>query len=309
VTSDSPDDSEIFSVQPQWLLDGVRAVASGNEIDDVARYLLSRCGLVKSGELTNAGLALFKLAWVLRNQKDAEAALGQALRQLTPLQVIEQELRGLGPVIEDGVLDLLRHHRAVPDDMTVAELRPMLRWFNGVHVLAYSTKLKSVRSFAPAPDAALAGEVGAIASMVSPRTPYLNVVKLRRILRPLRGTIWWADPHFHPRALEELAEEVDVEAVTGIRVLSGDADNVVSARSLADFRRFQAEMAGKNISSEWRIDSRRTRDWHDRWIADDKTIWNVPPINTLFKNDYSEILPGTERPPLETWWNRASPRI
>ena len=134
--------------------------------------------------------------------------------------------------------------------------------------------------------------------MVSPRTPYLNLVRLRRVLRPLKGIVWWADPHFGARALEELAEELDVNAVSEVRILSGDAENVVSAKSLKDFKRFSAEMVNKCIIAEWRVDDKKDRDWHDRWIADDRTVWNVPPINTLLKNDYSEIYPSSERPPL-----------
>jgi hypothetical protein len=145
--------------------------------------------------------------------------------------------------------------------------------------------------------------------MVSPKTPYLNVVRLRRILRPLKGVVWWADPHFGARAMEELAEELDTAAVSEVRILSGDADNVVSTRSMKDYGRFRAELANKAVSVEWRVDGRASRDWHDRWVADDTTIWNVPPINTLFKNDYSEISPASERPPLEEWWMRSKPRI
>jgi hypothetical protein len=269
-------------------------------------YLLSRCGLVEDGELTEAGRALFKLAWVLRKDDEAAIALGQALRQLTPLQVIEQELRGMGQVPEEGVLDLLMHHRAVSTATTVADLRPLLRWLNKVGVLTYSTKLKTVRSLLPAPDAALAGEIQAIASMISPKTPYLNVVRLRRVLRPLRGVIWWADPHFAARALEELAEELDTQVVAEVRILTGNAPNVLSERSGKDFTRFSAEMAAKGVAAEWRVDP--SRDWHDRWLADDRVAWNVPPVNTLFKNDYSEIYPTSERPPLESWWGRSTPR-
>ncbi|MBV9096510.1 MAG: hypothetical protein JO079_00505, partial [Frankiaceae bacterium] len=237
-----------------------------------------------------------------------EQALGQALRQLTPIQVIEQELRGLGPVPEEGVLDLLRYHHVVPVTTTVQTIRPALRWLNGVGVLVYSMKTKAVRSLAPAPDAALAGEVQAIAAMVSPKTPYRNVVRLRRILRQLRGTAWWVDPQFSARALEELIEELDPERIAEVRILSGDAENVLTERSLKDFQRFQHEMTNRGVVAEWRVDSRAARDWHDRWIADDTVAWNVPPVNTLFKNDYSEITPAIERPPLGEWWDRAGRR-
>lgn len=303
------DDSEVFAVTPTRLLEAVRSAASAASVEPDCAYLLARCGLIESGDLTEAGRALFKLAWVLRKSDEAQQALGQALRQLTPIQVIEQELRGLGAVPEAGVLDLLVQHRAVGPDATVEYLRPTLRWLNGVGVLVYSTKLKAVRSLAPAPDAALAGEVQAIAAMVSPRTPYLNVVRLRRILRPLKGVVWWADPHFGARALEELAEELDTSVVTEVHILSGDAENVVSPKSMKDYERFRAEMANKGVAVEWRVDGKSTRDWHDRWVADDKTAWNVPPINTLLKNDYSEISPASERPPLADWWSRSAPRI
>ncbi|MEU6028650.1 hypothetical protein ABZ825_16770 [Streptomyces tauricus] len=309
-TEENLDDEVVFAVSPEVILESIRRVAVDAEAkaEFATSYLLARCGLLSDGDLTDAGRALFKLAWVLRRSDEAERALGNALRQMTPIQVIEQELRGLGAVPEDGVLDLLRQHRAVGATLTIADMRPTLRWLNKVGVLVYSTKLKTVRSLTPAPDAALAGEIQGIAAMISPRTPFLNIVRLRRILRPLKGTVWWADPHFGSRALEELAEELNTDNISEIRILSGDAENVVSDRSMRDFRRFQAEMLNNGVHADWRIDVRGVRDWHDRWVADDKIAWNVPPINTLLKNDYSEISPASQRPPLIEWWNRSLPR-
>jgi hypothetical protein len=304
------DDEVVFIVSPETILDSIRRAAAedGVEVDSAAAYILTRCGLSSDGELTEAGRALFKLAWVLRRTDEAQRALGNSIRRMTPIQVIEQELRGLGAVPEEGVLDLLRQHRAVKATLVVADIRPTLRWLNRVGVLVYSAKMKTVRSLMPAPDAALAGEIQGIASMISPRTPFLNIVRLRRILRPLKGVIWWADPHFGTRALEELAEELNADIVSDIRILSGDAENVVSDRSMRDFRRFQAEMLNNGVSAEWRVDVRGVRDWHDRWVVDDKVAWNVPPINTLLKNDYSEISPASQRPPLAEWWDRSSAR-
>lgn len=302
------DDGLIFAHTPQELLEGVRAATTSDSIEEEVRYLLERMSLLLDGELTDSGRALFKLGWVLRRTDEALAALGEAGRQLTPIQVVEQELHGLGAVPEDGVLDLLIQHRAVSTPVDVAYLRPTWRWLNSVKVLAYSTKQKTVRALAPSPDAALAGEVQAIAAMISPKTPYLNVVKLRRVIRQLRGIVWWVDAHFGVRAFEELAEELDSSEVPEVRILSGDAENVLSQRSKKDLDRFTTEMAGRGVAVEWRVDPRGARDWHDRWLAADNVVWNVPPVNTLFKNDYSEIYPSVERPPLQEWWGRSSPR-
>lgn len=306
--SEGLDDSFIFAVQLQRLLDEVRAFGSGNPSDVGVGRILARCGLVHNEALTEAGRALFKVAWVLRQQDDATRMLGQALRVLTPLQVIDQELRGLGPIPEAGVLDLLRQHGAVGLDETVESLRPTFRWLSSAGVLAYSLKLKTVRSLAAAPDVALAGEIESMAAMISPKSPYLNLVRLRRLLRRLDGVVWWADPHFGTRGLEELAEEVDPTKVSSIRIISGDGESVVSPKSLRDFGRFREEMMIKGVNAEWRVDGRQTRNWHDRWIAGESQTWNVPPINTLLKNDYSEITPASERPPFHEWWERSVPR-
>ncbi len=303
------DDNLIFMHTPRALLEAVRLVSAGNDISNESSFLLTRMGLLDAGELTQPGRALFKLAWVLRRTDEALAALGQAVRQLAPIQVVEQELNGFGAVPEEGVLDLLIQHRAVSPDSDAVSLRATWRWLNSVKVLAYSTKNKTIRALAPMPDAALAGEVQAIAAMISPKTPYLNVVKVRRVIRQLRGVVWWVDAHFGARALEELAEELDTAQVSEVRILSGDAENVLTSRSKRDLDRFVDEMAGKGVAVEWRVDPRGIRDWHDRWLAADGSAWNVPPVNTLFKNDYSEIYPSTERPPLAEWWDRSSPRL
>ena len=108
--------------------------------------------------------------------------------------------------------------------------------------------------------------------------------------------------------MEELAAELDVHLIKEIRIISGDAESVLTERSFKDLRRFKAEMSNYGVTAEWRVDQRGIRDWHDRWVADRTVVWNVPPINTLLKNDYSEIYPASERPPLEEWWARSSTR-
>ncbi|GAA3617756.1 hypothetical protein GCM10022223_38040 [Kineosporia mesophila] len=299
-------DDEIFVTNPEQLLEAIRLFSLNESPKDHSGYLLQRCGLVLDGQLTAAGESLFKLRHVLRQNGEAELALGRLLRQLTPIQVIEQETRGLGAVPEEGVLDLLRKHRAAGRITSISDLRPTLIWLNKLQVLTYSKKFKTVRIEGSDEKSPNAGEVKNMAAMISPQTPFLNVVRLRRLLRSLGGTVIWADPHFGARALEELAEETDTARVKEIRILSGNDTNVLTERSRKDFDRFSSEMALKGVQSEWRYDS--LRDWHDRWLISDAQVWNVPPVNTLFKNDYSEILPASQPPPIRLWWDRSTPR-
>ena len=42
----------------------------------------------------------------------------------------------------------------------------------------------------------------------------------------------------------------------------------------------------------------------DRYIVGRNRTWSVPPVNTLLKGDYSEILATPTRPPFERWWEQ-----
>ena len=168
------------------------------------------------------------------------------------------------------MLDLLRLHRALPKDLTIEDARRAFRWLNDCRVIAYSRKAKTVRSLPPEGEAAVAGESPSLAAMISPRTPFSNVARLRRLLRQLVGTVTWADPHFGARALEELASELDPERVQSLHILSGSGDNVLTTRSFKEFTRFQEELQTKGIVSEWRVDP--SRDWHDRWLTDSASL-------------------------------------
>ncbi|MDQ6945978.1 MAG: hypothetical protein M3256_06820 [Actinomycetota bacterium] len=187
---------------------------------------------------TDAGVALFKTAWVLRHEEEARRCLGLAIRSLIPIQVLEQELLQFGAVPEEGALELLRLHRCLPPGFEVDSLRRFFRNFSSTGLLVYSSRFKTVRALEPPPDEARAGEERRLTAMVSPKTPFLNIARLRRIIRTLTGVVWWADRHFGARALEELAEELDSERVHEVRILSGTATSVLTDRSTKDFARF-----------------------------------------------------------------------
>jgi hypothetical protein len=297
----------LFWVSPDELLAGVRhfAVGSGT-IEDNAVEVLEDAGLLEEGKLTSAGDQLFRAAWVSKNREAALKLLGQALRATLPVQVIAQELNSYGAVHEDGVIDLLAYHRVLHPDEPAEFVRSTFKLLNTVGVVAYSNKLKTVRFVQDDPDAAKAGEQPDLAAMISPRTPYSNLARLRRLLRSLKGVVTWADPHFGARAFEELVDEIDPAKVTEIRIVSGDAENVLTPKSFKDYERFAKEMDLKGVKVEWRVDP--ARDWHDRFLVYTGGEYNVPPVNNLFQGQYSEILPSSDKPPVDEWWARSVPR-
>ena len=134
--------------------------------------------------------------------------------------------------------------------------------------------------------------------------PYSNVVALRRTLRACSDHIWWVDAHFSRKGLEPLTDEADATRIREIHILSGSAQ--VGADTGSDFKRFQNEMATLGIVAEWRVIERPDQEFHDRFIVTNGKAWNVPPINTLYKGDYSEIT-ATTAPPFQAWWAKGKP--
>lgn len=297
----------IFSVTVAELLAAVRDYGHGAANPTAAELdVLSAAGLVKDGQLTNAGDALYRLAWVVRDDAAAKNMLGQAARATVPVQVMDQELRNFPAISDEGVLDLLKRHGVVAAGFSIESARRGFRWLNETNVLRFSTKTKTIRMISDDADAAKAGEIPDLAAMISPRTPFSNLARLRRVLRTLTGEVTWADPHFSVKAFEELVDELEPGKVTSLRIISGKQADL-SPKTFADYDRFRKELAAKGISVEWRVDETQ-RDWHDRFLVHGGGSLNMPPINTLFKGDYSEIYVSKQRPPIQEWWDRSSPR-
>ncbi|OAI40249.1 hypothetical protein AYO38_06165 [bacterium SCGC AG-212-C10] len=174
----------------------------------------------------------------------------------------------------------------------------------GIEVLAITSGSPLSDQVAARPD--LFGRLkevrsGSLAAVVRPGDKYSNVTHLRRILEKSRGILYWADPHFERKAFEEL-RHVEPGHVASIRIVSFDSDDN-RARKIApakeDFKRLRQELTAKGISIEWRA-TKQT--FHDRFIVADNHQFNIPPVNTIFRGDYSEINPAVERPPVEVWF-------
>lgn len=136
--------------------------------------------------------------------------------------------------------------------------------------------------------------------VVKPEEPYSNVLRLRQVIRESEEYLWWIDLHFSARGLEELIYSVDPSLVKEVKILSGPAN--VDHRAKKDFKRFKEELTNKGISAEWQILQEFS---HDRFIVSKNHCYNVPPINSLLRGQYSEISETPNRPPFEQWWSKS----
>lgn len=213
-----------------------------------------------------------------------------------------QGLHGREPVLVSGAHHLLVRH-GLSEVGEATRFRHFLQVLNDLSIVAYSRKNQTVRIVAPLPVTEARAEPPTRLRIVERDRPYSNVRHLRETLRACKDYIWWADPHFSKKGFEPLTDEADATRIKQIRILSGPAQ---ADDAKGDFRRFRDEMAAAGISVEWRVVETRDRDWHDRFIVTKGTAWNVPPVNSLYKGDYSEIA-ETQPPPFNEWWEKGAP--
>jgi hypothetical protein len=302
--------------------DAVREATLGRQLSDAQRAMLVGLGFATVAPFGDLGDMLdtmtgartptpvvtltprgdaFDEAWtVFGNREPTEALLRDAFLGLRQTEALIQGLHGRPPVRVDGALHLLARH-GLADPTQVTEFRAFLQRLNDLDIVAYSKKAQTVRITTPVP---VEEETEPTVRVIERDRPYSNVVALRRTLRACSDHIWWVDAHFSRKGLEPLTDEADATRVTEIHILSGPAQ--VGAETGSDFKRFQKEMATLGIEAEWRVIERSDQEFHDRFIVTKGKAWNVPPVNTLYKGDYSEIT-ATTAPPFETWWARGKP--
>lgn len=140
---------------------------------------------------------------------------------------------------------------------------------------------------------------------VTHRTPYSNIKRFRRAIRSCEGDIMWVAKHFPKKGLEPLSDEVTGDKFDSVRILCGP-DNVTH-KMRSDFERFQEEMTNRGVESDLRVitDSDQLGKLHDRWILSDGASWNVPPVNSLYRNQEAELHKAASDVSFEDWWTDA----
>jgi hypothetical protein len=252
--------------------------------------------------LTDAGRAFDDAANVYGNTVEAERLFREAYLRMPVTQAIMQGIHGRRSVPVTGALHLLARHKLADAD-NISAFRQMLTVLNWLGIVRYSAKHQTVRLVEAVPDSQ--DETDApqpSVRIVQPERPYSNVRNLREVLRACKDYIWWADPHFGKKGLEALTDEADATKIKEIRILSGPAQ---ATDATSDYKRFRSEMNALGITVEWRVVQTGDRDWHDRFIVSRSTAWNTPPLNTIYKGDYSEFS-QTQRPPFEEWWRKGA---
>ena len=255
-------------------------------------------------ELTKTGKEYYKFKFILHEYGKANKILSDALKRYQPTQAICQLLWGKPELNRKSVYKLLVLENYIhPYTFKETDLGSFLMLLNQSKILKYSKKTNSVVVlYNPRTEEELKSET----SFISPETPYSNIRKLWDIIRNCSSFIYWIDKHFSAKGLEPLADEADGNKIKEIKILTGITSSGVNERLRRDFSRFREEMKTRQITSELRVicDKNLLRKIHDRWILSEKACFNIPPINTIFQGQYSEMKKTKNRPPFEEWWEK-----
>jgi hypothetical protein len=131
-----------------------------------------------------------------------------------------------------------------------------------------------------------------------PDQPFSNELAIRRIIRQLEGSVLWYEQHMDRKALEILTDDLPIDQVSELHLLSGPTN--LSAKARRAFERFATEVGNKGVACEWRVlPAERARELHARVIIDDNRTFEVPPLNSVLAGTVDSI--RTSEIPTETF--------
>jgi hypothetical protein len=257
------------------------------------------------GEDANAdAIASYEGYYVFHSPSQAQDVHRHALLGQPITQALIQGLHGRGTIEFDGVLHFLARHRLARLDEATA-VRALLAILNRAGVLVWSAKKQTVRITMELPEPS--PEFEPVVRVIEKDRPFSNAMQLRQMLRSCEDYIHWAEPHLPRKALESLVLEADRAKIAEIKLVS--SPKAVDEATKTDWKRFRSEMNALGITAEWRAAKPGTLGLHDRYIIGRQQVWNVPPVNSLHKGDYSEAFKTPNRPPFATWWTAGADLI
>jgi hypothetical protein len=160
-------------------------------------------------------------------------------------------------------------------------------WTDDVEAFLTARKQLVLKAIASVTGAVLP-ELGGVEAYLDPARPFTNELALRKVIRGLRGRLFWYEQHMTRKNLEPLIEEVQGGLVTEVRLLSGPAH--ISEKLKRSYEAFATEMKGKGVMTDWRIlPDKVARDMHARVLFDDASTWELPPLNSLYKGTVDSI--------------------
>lgn len=287
----------------------LRAIAQNfgqtHQLVDDSEQVLLELGLAGENGLTQAGNDYYFARFVLEDEVATAQVLSSVLKAQPSVNAFCERLWGKGEIAVVGAKNLIKQIHHDTDETSASRWLELL---NKGRILVHNRNNPRIRvlynpSELVAPDEDAQRE-RAKAHVISPDTPYGNLLALRELIRAARGSIRWYEQHLPPKVLEVLYREVDGSKVSTIRLLSGPANITPNAKE--EFKRFRKDMGGRSVTAEWRVLTRKAaQEIHGRFFISEGLARNVPPLNSILMGSTDEILPSEIRADdFDQWWMR-----
>lgn len=263
---------------------------------------LEEIGFVDCDGLTELGKDYYKSRFILGDKKMGRQILKETLKKFYPTQAICQLLWGRPNLNKQSVYRLLVLEEYINSkEFREQDLGGFLMLLNQCNILKYNKKSSGITILY---NPRTSEDPKISTKFLSPETPYSNVRNLKEILRNSEGFVYWFDKHFSLKGLEPLHDEADGAKITDIKILSGITSGRVNKKLRDEFIRFREEMETRQIHAELRIlcNKEILNGIHDRWIMSKNSVFNIPPVDTIFQGQCSEMKKTDNRPPFEEWW-------
>ena len=241
--------------------------------------------------LTPRGKEYYIQKFVNNSEIEAKKVLCEALKLHPAVILISQILSGSKNIKRINIYNLLKHHCFNLDFQKEVELNNFLEILKLGDIASYNKNTRDVKVLWQQETESLSSH-----QFISPETPFSNIKRLKDIIKSLKGTVYWIDKHFDKKAFDILVDSLDAAKITHFIIISGDTNKTLSA--VGEFLRLKTELHNRGINIEWEIITDLTilSSFHDRWICDSNVAWNIPPVNSIFKGQESEMLRTSNKP-------------
>jgi len=241
--------------------------------------------------LTSRGKEYYIQMFIKNNEVEAKKILSEALKLHPAIILISQILSGSKNIKRINIYNLLRHHNFDFDFPKEVELNNFLEILKFGKIISYNKNTRDVKVLWQQEAESLSAH-----QFISPDTPFSNIKRLKDIIKSLKETVYWIDKHFDKKAFDILVDSVDASKISNFIIISGEANKTQSA--VNEFLKLKGELHNKGTNIEWKIitDQNTLSSFHDRWLCDSKDAWNIPPVNSIFKGQESEMLRTSNKP-------------
>jgi len=287
----------------QEILDGLRAVGRGQQLDERVATAAAEIGLLEPGSavLTPAGKHLLEDGLL----RDRQGVIEDVLREQSMLHPATRALvegEWGHQITRPKAVEIMQYAYPLSRAWLEGDFGRFFSTLNFVGVITYSKKNATVRINTGPPGATPHAD----GTLISPSTPYRNKRLFGAILGAANTKLWWFDSHLDRKALQFVYDEANWSKLQQVRLLSSGRSEITD-NCLDDYRRIKEEMATRGMTVEWRtLLDHEDRTKHDRWVRADDQWWNVPPLSAVLANKSASLLVDKNRPPFEDWWGVAT---